>query len=184
MFCDEQIKKEPDSVVETLRWLNDNVIKYLYDNDKYYNRINNEIINRLGNKEFKDQFLDDIVKSHLYIEGPCFSHINMRKIQESVINPNESVLIKKETVDFIKDRLKLKNDFTITSDIIRQNIFCGPMYVNKLYKLTKSIINSRDFGAVKDVTQQPLRGRAQGGGSRLGFEIRLTILVIVFVKFS
>jgi DNA-directed RNA polymerase subunit beta len=42
------------------------------------------------------------------------------------------------------------------------------MYTTKLYKLTKSIYNTRDFGPVKSVTQQPVKGRALSGGSRLG----------------
>jgi len=97
MFCDENIKRDPDSVKETLSWLNENVIKYLSGNPEYYERVNNEIINKLDNQDFKHSFLNDINRSHLYIEGPCFSHINMRKIQESIINPNEDVIIKKET---------------------------------------------------------------------------------------
>ena len=38
----------------------------------------------------------------------------------------------------------------------------------KLYKLTKHICNARDFGPVKQVTKQPLKGRAKSGGSRIG----------------
>jgi DNA-directed RNA polymerase beta subunit len=68
----------------------------------------------------------------------------------------------------MKQKLKLKSDFVINNDIVRENIFCVPMYVNKLFKLTKSIVNTRDFGMIKDITQQPVRGRSRGGGSRLG----------------
>jgi hypothetical protein len=38
----------------------------------------------------------------------------------------------------------------------------------KLYKLTKHICNARDFGPVKQITKQPLKGRAKSGGSRIG----------------
>lgn len=168
MFCDEQIKSDESKTKEIISWLNDNIIYHLNENKEYYLRIKNEIIKNLDDDNFKQKFLDNIKKDHLFIEGPCFSHIDLRKLQENLINVNEDILIKKETINYISDRLKIKNDFVVTQDIIRRNIFCAPMYINKLYKLTKSIINARDFGQVKDITQQPLRGRAQGGGSRLG----------------
>ena len=38
----------------------------------------------------------------------------------------------------------------------------------KLYKLTSHICNARDFGPVRQVTKQPLKGRAKSGGSRIG----------------
>ena len=45
----------------------------------------------------------------------------------------------------------------------------------KLYKLTRHISNARDFGPVKQVTKQPLKGRAKEGGSRLG-QMEINIL--------
>lgn len=167
MCCDNFIRNNPDQVKETINWLNNNIIKYIYENDHYYNRVN-ELEQKLEDEDFKQHFLNDIYQKNLYIEAPSFTHIDLINLNKNWINPNESVLIKKKAIDYIKDRLKLKNDFTITSDIVRKNIFCVPMYVNKLYKLTKTTMNSRDFGLVKDITQQPVRGRAQGGGSRLG----------------
>jgi DNA-directed RNA polymerase beta subunit len=77
-------------------------------------------------------------------------------------------LIKKKTIEYIKNKLKIKNDFIITQDIVRDGIFCVPMYTTKLYKLTRHIVSSRDFGGVKEITGQPTRGRALKGGSRLG----------------
>jgi DNA-directed RNA polymerase beta subunit len=168
MFSDMKIRENPESVKNVISWLNDNIIKHLYNDTKYYENVKNNIIGRLDDQEFRNEFVESILNSNLYIEAPCFSHIDLDKLNKNWISPNESVLIKKETIEFIRDRLKLRSDFVITSDIVRDNIFCSPMYVNKLYKLTKSIINSRDFGLVKDITQQPVRGRAHGGGSRLG----------------
>ncbi len=167
MFCDKTIKEDDNKTEEVVSWLNENVIKHLGE-EHYYDRVKNEIINNLTDSEFRKKFIKNIMDTNLFIEGPCFSRIDLNKLVKNIIDPNEPVLIKKETIQFIKDRLKIKNDFVITSDVIRNNIFCAPMYVNKLYKLAEHIINTRDFGPVKDITQQPLRGRAAGGGSRLG----------------
>jgi len=49
-----------------------------------------------------------------------------------------------------------------------ENIFCAPIYIQKLSKLVSKIINARDFGSVKSITRQPTKGRASGGGSRVG----------------
>ena len=89
--------------------------------------------------------------------------------------------IKKELIKYMKQNLKLKSDFVNSGDVVRDNIYCVPMYVNKLFKLTKNIMNTRDFGLVKEITQQPVRGRARGGGSRIGqMEInKISFLLIV-----
>lgn len=179
MYCDKHIRENPDEVKNTISWLNENIIQYLSDDKSYYNKINTDIINNLDDEEFKQKFIDDVVKRNLYVEGPCFSHIDLDNLKNNWVNPNEDVLIKKETIEYMKDKLKIKNDFVITQDIIRENIFCVPMYVNKLYKLTKNIISSRDFGAIKEITKQPTRGRAAQGGSRLGFDWPLYIVIYI-----
>jgi len=167
-YCDQQIRQNPDNVKEIVGWLNDNVVYHLFENKNYYNNVKNDIVHQLDSLDFRKKFVENVNETNLFIEAPCFSHIDMKNLNKSIINPNESILIKKEMIQYMKDRLKLKSDFTITSDVIRENIFCVPMYVNKLFKMTKSIMNTRDFGMVTDVTQQPVRGRSRGGGSRLG----------------
>jgi len=167
-YCDEAIKQDPGNVKEIVKWLNDNIIYHLFEEKGYYNQVNEDVVNQLDNETFKDSFVENVTNQHLFIEGPCFSHIDLKNLNNSLVDANEPVLIKKEFISYIKDRLKLKSDYTITGDVTRNNIFCVPMYVNKLFKLTRNIINTRDFGLVKDVTQQPVRGRAKGGGSRLG----------------
>jgi len=167
-YCDQAIRNNPENVKDIIQWLNDNILYHLTEDKRYYNRVNSEIVNKLDDEQFRDQFVDNVKRQNLYVEGPCFSRIDMAKLNDNLVPTNESVLIKKELISFIKDRTKLKSDYIVTDDVIRDNIFCAPMYVNKLFKLTKHIMNTRDFGVVKDVTQQPVRGRAKGGGSRVG----------------
>ena len=167
-YCDQHIRQDPDSVKEVIEWLNDSVIYHLSEDKDYYNRVKTDIINNLDESEFRNKFIDNIKNQHLFIEGPSFSHINLKELNKNLINSNEPMLIKKETIKYVKEKMKLKSDFVITGDVIRENIYCVPMYTTKLFKLTKNILNTRDFGQVKDVTQHPVRGRARGGGSRLG----------------
>jgi DNA-directed RNA polymerase beta subunit len=167
-YCDQHIRHDPDSVKEVITWLNDNIIYHLSEDKDYHTSVRKEIVDQLDDSVFKEKFINNIKNQHLFIEGPSFSHINLKKLNENLIDTNESMLIKKETIKYVKEKMKLKSDFVITGDIVRKNIYCVPMYINKLFKLTKNIVNARDFGQVKDVTQQPVRGRARGGGSRLG----------------
>ena len=175
--CDRHIKENPDEVKDTINWVNDNIIKYLYNDNIYYNNVKENIIEKLDNPEFKQKFLDSVNSKNLFIEAPAFSHIDLVNLNKNLVPPNETVRIPKKTIEYIRDKLKLKSDFTITQDIERENIFCVPMYTTKLYKITKNLISVRDFGAVKDITQQPTRGRAAAGGSRLGFKWPLHIVM-------
>lgn len=176
-YCDKHIKENPDEVKETINWLNESIIKYMYNDNIYYNNVKNNIIDKLYDLEFKQKFLENINSGNLFIEGPAFSHLDLNNLNKNLVSPNETVRIPKKTIEYIRDKLKLKSDFTITQDIERENIFCVIMYTMKLYKITKNLISVRDFGAVKDITQQPTRGRAAAGGSRLGFKWPLYIVM-------
>jgi DNA-directed RNA polymerase beta subunit len=166
--CDKHIKENPEEVKETINWLNESIIKYMYNDNTYYNNVKNNIVDKLDDPEFKQKFLENINSGNLFIEGPAFSHLDLNNLNKNLVPPNETVIIPKKTIEYIRDKLKLKSDFTITQDIERENIFCVFMHTTKLYKITKNLISVRDFGAVKDITQQPTRGRAAAGGSRLG----------------
>jgi len=67
----------------------------------------------------------------------------------------------------MKQKLKVDIEFP-EEDIYLKNVFCAPIYIQKLSKLVNKIINARDFGSVKSITRQPTKGRASGGGSRVG----------------
>lgn len=169
-YADKVIRENPNKTVEILRWLNENVIKFLNKHDmSYYNSVNN-LIDELKNNSLKlDRFIEDINKNNLFILGPSFAEVDIRGLLNSEsIKPNERVLIKKETLNYMKNILGLEIPFEITDDIILDNIFCSSIYSNKLYKLVEETMNTRDFGPVKSMTRQPLRGRANSGGSKLG----------------
>ncbi|MBN2803354.1 MAG: DNA-directed RNA polymerase subunit beta [Deltaproteobacteria bacterium] len=55
-----------------------------------------------------------------------------------------------------------------TGDAFDQNVTVGVMYVLKLHHLVDDKIHARSIGPYSLVTQQPLGGKAQFGGQRLG----------------
>jgi DNA-directed RNA polymerase subunit beta len=77
----------------------------------------------------------------------------------------------------IKELLKLgqlpeDNKFTLydgmTGDVFAQDVTVGVMYMLKLHHLVDEKIHARSIGPYSLVTQQPLGGKAQLGGQRLG----------------
>ena len=55
-----------------------------------------------------------------------------------------------------------------TGELIEKNVTIGSMYMLKLHHLVEDKIHSRSIGPYSLVTQQPLGGKAQFGGQRLG----------------
>jgi DNA-directed RNA polymerase subunit beta len=55
-----------------------------------------------------------------------------------------------------------------TGDAFEQDVTVGVMYVLKLHHLVDDKIHARSIGPYSLVTQQPLGGKAQFGGQRLG----------------
>jgi DNA-directed RNA polymerase beta subunit len=165
MMTDQLIKNDPKNVKQIIQNLNENIIKYIDVN--YYTRIHSEIIDNLNDPSFNTAFVENIQKSNLFIESPSFAEINIKSLLQNIIPANESVLLKKSLIKYMRQKLNLKVNLP-EQDTYLKNIFCVPIYIQKLSKLVKKIINARDFGSVKSITRQPTKGRARGGGSRLG----------------
>jgi DNA-directed RNA polymerase subunit beta len=55
-----------------------------------------------------------------------------------------------------------------TGEVFDQNVTVGVMYMLKLHHLVDEKIHARSIGPYSLVTQQPLGGKAQFGGQRLG----------------
>lgn len=166
MCADNYIKEQPDELINTLEWLNNGTIKY-FNEPNYFNDVSQLISNLKGDALLRNQFVENIRKNNLFIEAPSFSRVQIRDMYKHAVPTNEKVLIKRETLMYIKQTMKVDIPFP-TEDVELENIFCAPIYIQKLYKLASHIISARDLGAVKHITKQPLKGRAHGGGSRVG----------------
>jgi len=165
MYCDQHIKSNPENVKETINWLNESILKQIDIN--YYTRVKNEIIANLDDEEFKNKFIEDINQSNLFVEAPSFAEVDIKTLLKNSIEYKETILIKKDLFKFMRQKLKVDIAFP-DQDVYLKNILCAPIYIQKLSKLVSKIINARDFGSVKSITKQPTKGRARGGGSRVG----------------
>ena len=69
-------------------------------------------------------------------------------------------------------QLPTENRFTLfdgaTGDVFAREVTVGQMYILKLHHLVDEKIHARSIGPYSLVTQQPLGGKAQLGGQRLG----------------
>ena len=55
-----------------------------------------------------------------------------------------------------------------TGEQIPTHVFIGPTYYFRLKHMVSDKVNSRAGGAVSTMTHQPIKGRAKGGGLRIG----------------
>ena len=163
-MTDRLIRKDPKNAGRYLNELNETVIKYLGDED-YYNRV--KTLSGLVSKDgiIKKKFLESVEKNNLFIEVPSFAKIRLRELLRSASpKVNENVVLPLKLVKYMKQKVGAFKNLTITSDIVLPNIFVGPIYVQKLYKIASKLLTVRDFGPLKFMTKQPVRGRAVGGG--------------------
>lgn len=166
MMCEENILNNPSNITQYLTDLNEKTIKYFNDIN-YYNDIK-KLINKINcDGKIKSDFIENIKQNNLFIEAPSFSKIDVRNLVRNAIAPREPVFISKKLLKFIKEKLKIK-DYPLPLEDREINLFCGPLYIQKLYKISSHLINARDVGRVKSITKQPMKGRANEGGSRIG----------------
>lgn len=160
---ESKILEDPNSLISELTKLNDDIIYNLNDFE-YYNDTKQLIGNLKKDENLQDEFLSQVSENNLFIEAPQFKEINIKNLLKHSIAPREDILIPKETLIYLKDKLKLDLGFTINGDVKLKNIFCGPTYIMKLNKLADKIINARALGNYKKLTSQPLQGRSVESG--------------------
>jgi DNA-directed RNA polymerase subunit beta len=90
------------------------------------------------------------------VATPVFSGANEDEIKDSL-----------ELAGFDRDGQTLLYDGR-TGDAFHQRVTVGVMYMLKLHHLVDDKIHARSIGPYSLVTQQPLGGKAQFGGQRLG----------------
>jgi len=114
------------------------------------------------NQNFKDLNEEDLIaKAKLFSEGvhmatPVFDGAEEEEIQQSLEKAGLPVSGQSVLYD------------GRTGEAFDQKVTVGIMYVMKLHHLVDDKIHARSIGPYSLVTQQPLGGKAQFGGQRLG----------------
>ncbi|MEK7581933.1 MAG: DNA-directed RNA polymerase subunit beta [Patescibacteria group bacterium] len=109
--------------------------------------------------------LGQILEMHL---GLAAHTLNYQAIVPPFLGASDTE-IKEELVKagFPEDG-KVKLFDGLTGDAFGQNIAIGYMYIMKLHHMVEDKIHMRSIGPYSLITQQPLGGKAQGGGQRFG----------------
>lgn len=167
MLSEKEIINNPDNCLSQLTHVNENIIKH-FNSKQYYKDVDNLINSMKEDKELLNSFVNDVKENGFFIEAPSFSEINIKEIIKENKSHIEDILIPKKSLQYFKDKLNFNLPFTINGDVIIKQKFCAPIYTMKLYKLISEIVTARDLGKHKFITKQPLRGRVNDGGKRLG----------------
>jgi DNA-directed RNA polymerase subunit beta len=119
--------------------------------------IKNEVKEFVKNASYKQ--LSDFIKKYkngVTVANPVFDGANEKEIQDALRLSDSNIDGK---VDLYDGK---------TGDKFKERVTVGVMYVLKLHHLVDEKIHARSIGPYSLVTQQPLGGKAQFGGQRLG----------------
>ncbi|MCK5095982.1 MAG: DNA-directed RNA polymerase subunit beta [Candidatus Pacebacteria bacterium] len=109
--------------------------------------------------------LGQILELHL---GMAANALNYQAIVPTFLGAKKEE-IKKELVEAgISETGKVKLYDGRTGEPFEQDIAVGYMYVLKLHHMVEDKVHMRSIGPYSLITQQPLGGKAQGGGQRFG----------------
>jgi DNA-directed RNA polymerase subunit beta len=124
-------------------------LKSVYDDEKFQ-----EFLEKLSDKEVVD--LCRRLRPGIHVASPVFEGANEGEIHALL-----------EKADLPKTGQMVLFDGR-TGEAFDQNVTVGVMYMLKLHHLVDEKIHARSIGPYSLVTQQPLGGKAQFGGQRLG----------------
>ena len=114
----------------------------------------NEFLDSASNEELRS--IAHYLKGGIPITSPVFNGATENEIRESLEMSG----------------LDISGQSTLfdgrTGEVFHQDITVGTMYFLKLHHLVEDKIHARSIGPYSLVTQQPLGGKAQFGGQRLG----------------
>jgi DNA-directed RNA polymerase subunit beta len=124
-------------------------LKGVYDDEKFH-----EFVEKLNDKEAIE--LARRLHKGIHVASPVFEGAHESEIHGLL-----------EGADLPKTGQMVLFDGR-TGEVFDQNVTVGVMYMLKLHHLVDEKIHARSIGPYSLVTQQPLGGKAQFGGQRLG----------------
>jgi DNA-directed RNA polymerase subunit beta len=116
---------------------------------------------------------DDVAKEPEFIATPVFDGATVEQVDEELVqwvDTHKDSLVSMSVDDEPGRRVsgKLQLFDGKTGEPFDQKVVVGYMYILKLLHLVDDKIHARSTGPYSLVTQQPLGGKAQFGGQRLG----------------
>jgi DNA-directed RNA polymerase subunit beta len=133
-------------------WNKSHIVKFL--KQIYSSKAVNELIESLGERELKK--LAASLKYGVYLSCPVFKR------------PSEEEIKNYLSLAGLPSRGQITLFDGRTGDPFDNDVTVGVMYMMKLHHLVEDKIHARSIGPYSLVTQQPLGGKAQFGGQRLG----------------
>ncbi len=109
--------------------------------------------------------LGQILEMHL---GLAANALGYQAIVPPFSGANENEIKKELVAGGFPEHGRIKLFDGRTGDAFEQDIAIGYMYVLKLHHMVEDKIHMRSIGPYSLITQQPLGGKAQGGGQRFG----------------
>ncbi|MEW6429793.1 MAG: DNA-directed RNA polymerase subunit beta [Thermodesulfobacteriota bacterium] len=120
----------------------------------YYPKEYNSIVKELGEEGLLD--LAEAMRNGVPMATPVFDGANEGEIRALLVEAGVNEIGKTTLYD------------GLTGDSFQNPVTVGTMYMLKLHHLVDDKIHARSTGPYSLVTQQPLGGKAQFGGQRLG----------------
>jgi len=133
-------------------WNEKNLRKYL--KEVYSSKEIDEVLDSMEEKELKK--ISSRLKSGVHFSCPVFER------------PSEEDIHQYLTLADLPPRGQITLFDGRTGEAFDKDVTVGIMYVMKLHHLVEDKIHARSIGPYSLVTQQPLGGKAQFGGQRLG----------------
>jgi DNA-directed RNA polymerase subunit beta len=124
---------------------------------KLYDKKTIDAVEAEGGREALMEMGRDIAKKGMPFETPVFDGADY---QTEIFPTLESVGLSGDGTYELFDGL--------TGEAFEQRVTVGIMYMMKLNHLADDKLHARSVGPYSLITQQPLGGKAQGGGQRLG----------------
>ncbi len=91
---------------------------------------------------------------------------------QAIVPPFSSATVPEIKAELVKSGLPETGKVTLyegrTGDVFDQDVAIGYMYMLKLHHMVEDKLHMRSIGPYSLITQQPLGGKAQGGGQRFG----------------
>ena len=173
-YCEKEIitKYNPEFTYSTLIKLCE--ISKILSNFEYAKELNDLAHLIKSDHNVHKNFINSILNGGMYFEVPNFCNINIYELQQYIkttfdITTNDSIVLRSELFEFMKEKLNLDSIEAPTEDIVYNNIFNSPMYILKLQQLAAGKFSARDVGGYSIASKQPTEDAyKQNRGSHIG----------------